>query len=120
MTPIFSPDGTKIALPAKDANGDEMYELYTVGVDGGEATKITGAKKFDRQIYWQSGSNRFPRFAATLSRAPRGPRIHKTFQRLEAAPAPSRQRIVQQGERGTAGRRRALSDRAGAPAARPS
>ena len=56
-TAVFSPDGTKIAFlaadstGAKDPGGKALFDLYIVGVDGGEATKVAGAEQLtSRQI----------------------------------------------------------------------
>mgnify|MGYP000852066409 FL=1 len=48
-TAVFSPDGTRIAFLAADSTGARSFNLYVVGADGGEATKVAGAGSFDEK-----------------------------------------------------------------------
>lgn len=47
-TPIFSPDGKRIAFLAKDATGTDGFDLYTISVDGGAPVKVPLDSQFGR------------------------------------------------------------------------
>ena len=45
-TAVFSPED---CLPAADSTGARPFNLYVLGADGGEVTKVAGAGSFDEK-----------------------------------------------------------------------
>jgi Tol biopolymer transport system component len=53
-SPVFSPDGSRIAFMADDGDGDDAQsQVFVISLSGGDARKVTDAKEGVHQFAWR-------------------------------------------------------------------